>query len=182
MRVYELAKKLGMESRILIPELVQLGIEVTSHSNTLDDDSVRRALEALQGKKVTDIAEDSKKRPRKSSSKAASVAKKDKGQAATAVEEPKKPEKKHILIKKKKVEEEPQPESLDSDLRDRSLIGVSEADVSAEATSLTKEDSEVPSALSPEVAAVDNSLTSPTVAEDSATGVKSDSGGGCRYF
>ena len=50
MRVYELAKKLGMESRLLIPELVRLGIEVTSHSNTLDEDTARRIMEALQGK------------------------------------------------------------------------------------------------------------------------------------
>jgi len=50
MRVYELAKQLGMESRLLIPELVRLGIEVTSHSNTLDDETARRIMEALQGK------------------------------------------------------------------------------------------------------------------------------------
>ena len=33
MRVYELAKQLGMENRELIPELKRLGIPVASHSS-----------------------------------------------------------------------------------------------------------------------------------------------------
>ena len=121
MRVYELAKKLGMESRILIPELVQLGIEVTSHSNTLDEESVQRALGALQGQGKISMKEagDSKKRGRKLMGKTVGTAgKKDKGLgvSSTAVEEPKKPEKKHILIKRKKVEEEPTSELLGSEV------------------------------------------------------------------
>ena len=51
MRVYELAKKLGMESRLLITELGRLGIEVSSHSNALDDETARRVIDAIQGKK-----------------------------------------------------------------------------------------------------------------------------------
>ena len=39
MRVHEIAKKIGMESRLLIPELVRLGIQVSSHSNSVDDDA-----------------------------------------------------------------------------------------------------------------------------------------------
>lgn len=50
MRVYELAKQLGMENRELIPELKRLGIPVASHSSALDDDSVRVALEKLTSK------------------------------------------------------------------------------------------------------------------------------------
>ncbi len=47
MRVYELAKQLGMENRDLIPELKRMGITVTSHSSTLDDGVVQKALEKL---------------------------------------------------------------------------------------------------------------------------------------
>ena len=38
MRVYELAKQLGMENRELIPELKRLGIPVASHSSALDEE------------------------------------------------------------------------------------------------------------------------------------------------
>ena len=50
MRVHEIAKKLGMESRLLIPELVRLGIQVSSHSNTVDDDAAQWAMDVLLGK------------------------------------------------------------------------------------------------------------------------------------
>ncbi|NKB81490.1 MAG: translation initiation factor IF-2 [Nitrospirales bacterium] len=53
MRVYELAKMLGVESRVLIPELIHLGVEVTSHSNALDDDSVQKAIKAMAEKGIT---------------------------------------------------------------------------------------------------------------------------------
>ncbi|MGB0909977.1 MAG: translation initiation factor IF-2 [Nitrospirales bacterium] len=119
MRVYELAKKLGVESRILIPELVRLGIEVASHSNTLDDESVRRATEALQGKVLADGGSEAQPQARKSGGKVSGASSK-RGHASSSatVEEPKKPEKKHILIKKKKVEEELPPESMISELTD----------------------------------------------------------------
>ena len=47
MRVYELAKHLGMESKVLIPELGRLEITVSSHSNTLTEDDVQKALTAF---------------------------------------------------------------------------------------------------------------------------------------
>ncbi|HWG95869.1 MAG TPA: translation initiation factor IF-2 N-terminal domain-containing protein, partial [Nitrospira sp.] len=50
MRVYELAKKLGMENRVLIPELKKMGASVSSHSSTLDDEIVQRALDKLGSK------------------------------------------------------------------------------------------------------------------------------------
>jgi translation initiation factor IF-2 len=50
MRVYELAKQLGMENRELIPELKRLGIAVASHSSALEDDAVQKALEKLGSK------------------------------------------------------------------------------------------------------------------------------------
>jgi len=37
MRVYELAKQLGLENRDLLPELKRMGVAVASHSSTLDD-------------------------------------------------------------------------------------------------------------------------------------------------
>src|SRR5437764_12886078 len=50
MRVHELAKKLGMENRDLIPELKQMGIAVASHSSTLDEAAVQKALDKLSPK------------------------------------------------------------------------------------------------------------------------------------
>ena len=50
MRVYELAKKLGMENRDLIPELKRMGIAVASHSSALDEDAVQKALDKLMPK------------------------------------------------------------------------------------------------------------------------------------
>jgi len=47
MRVYELAKQLGMENRDLIPELKRMGITVSSHSSALEEDVVQKALEKL---------------------------------------------------------------------------------------------------------------------------------------
>ena len=50
MRVHEIAKKIGMESRLLIPELVRLGIQVSSHSNTVDDNMAKWAMNIILGK------------------------------------------------------------------------------------------------------------------------------------
>ena len=50
MRVYELAKQLGMENRDLIPELKRLGITVASHSSALEPEAVQKALEKLASK------------------------------------------------------------------------------------------------------------------------------------
>lgn len=50
MRVHEIAKKIGMESRLLIPELVRLGIQVSSHSNTVEDNMAKWAMNIILGK------------------------------------------------------------------------------------------------------------------------------------
>ncbi|HEU4683686.1 MAG TPA: translation initiation factor IF-2 [Nitrospira sp.] len=102
MRVYELAKQLGMENRDLIPELKRLGISVASHSSALEEDAVQKVLEKLGPK-------------HKASSKAGEAARGDRhretdvhpaGKASgSAVEEPVKPDKRRILIKRKKTEE-----------------------------------------------------------------------------
>lgn len=103
MRVYELAKQLGMENRELIPELKRLGIPVVSHSSALDDDSVRIVLEKLgskaRGGEVVS-GHEAKKVVRSSKESGASH---ERGHAA-AHEEPPKPDKKRILIKKKREE------------------------------------------------------------------------------
>jgi translation initiation factor IF-2 len=104
MRVYELAKQLGMENRELIPELKRLGIPVASHSSALDDDSVRVVLEKLGSKARSGEAvsggHEGKKMVRPSKEPGASH---ERGHAA-AHEEPPKPDKKRILIKKKREE------------------------------------------------------------------------------
>lgn len=43
-RVFELARELGYQNRDLIDKLQKLGIEVKSHSSTVDEDAVRTAL------------------------------------------------------------------------------------------------------------------------------------------
>ena len=104
MRVYELAKQLGMENRELIPELKRLGIPVASHSSALDDDSVRVVLEKLSSKarggEAVSGGHEAKKMVRSSKEPGASH---ERGHAA-AHEEPPKPDKKRILIKKKREE------------------------------------------------------------------------------
>ncbi|NJN37296.1 MAG: hypothetical protein HC794_09955 [Nitrospiraceae bacterium] len=37
MRVYELAKKLGLENKTLLSELKKMGVSVASHSSALDE-------------------------------------------------------------------------------------------------------------------------------------------------
>ena len=107
MRVYELAKKLGMENKDLIPELKKMGVPVASHSSALDEDTVQKALEKLGAK-----AKGMVKSGAKAGSDEASIADHDvshtsKGSGAKAVhgEEGAKPDKRRILIKKKKEDE-----------------------------------------------------------------------------
>ena len=101
MRVYELAKQLGMENRELIPELKRLGIPVASHSSALDEDSVRIVLEKVGSKgrlgETASGGHDVKRGPRTSKESGVSH------ERAHAVmhDEPQKPDKKRILIKKK---------------------------------------------------------------------------------
>lgn len=115
MRVHEIAKKLGMESRVLIPELVRLGIPVSSHSNTVEDDAAQWAMDVLSGKTPGPTS-----KPRETAvlgnsgakrSESGRPSKKDspspgKVRQEVTAEDVKKVEKKHILIKKKKTEEE----------------------------------------------------------------------------
>jgi len=98
MRVYELAKQLGMENKELIPELKRLGIAVASHSSALEDDAVQKVLEKLgpKAKAAKPVGKESEGRSDKSKSS-------DEGLKAAGEEA--KPDKRRILIKRKKTEE-----------------------------------------------------------------------------
>lgn len=140
MRVYELAKKLGMENRDLIPELRHMGIAVASHSSALDEAAVQKALDQLSPKaKAThqrgtereqDGTEPVKRDEVKKTStlekgavaardsahlgrKAVHETSKSAGQktASVIVEEPTKSDKRRILIKRRKTEEELEAEA-----------------------------------------------------------------------
>ncbi len=132
MRVYELAKRLSMENRELIPELKRMGIAVASHSSTLDDETAQRVIEKLAPKakalvkgetKTAETGDQRESRAEKRGVRshreeggAASQAStretgRDSGRSASArlqppvIEEPPKPDKRRILIKRKKTEE-----------------------------------------------------------------------------
>src|SRR5262245_1754503 len=47
-RVFEIAKELGYQNRDLIEKLQKLGFEVKSHSSTVDEEDVRRALKKAE--------------------------------------------------------------------------------------------------------------------------------------
>ena len=113
MRVYELAKQLGMENRDLIPELKRLGITVASHSSALEPDAVQKALEKLgpkhkTGKAATKGGEsDSGRGDRHRDADGSShhhVAAKGAGAHPVSAEEAK-PDKRRILIKRKRTDE-----------------------------------------------------------------------------
>jgi translation initiation factor IF-2 len=112
MRVYELAKQLGMENRDLIPELKRLGIAVASHSSALEDDAVQKVLEKLGSKhkassKTAVKDGESGRSDRHKDSDIHPAAKTSSGAGA---EEAAKPDKRRILIKRKKTEETPSDE------------------------------------------------------------------------
>jgi translation initiation factor IF-2 len=129
MRVYELAKKLGMENRALIPELKRLGISVASHSSALDEAAVQKALDQLTPKagagqkglmgsdgdqkknstgKAVISGRESKASGREEDAKSAFGGK----ASMAAVEEAPKADKKRILIKRKKSDEEIESEAI----------------------------------------------------------------------
>ena len=129
MRVYELAKKLGMENRALIPELKRLGISVASHSSALDEAAVQKALDQLTpkagaGQKGLMASDGDQKKT--STGKAGISGRESKASqreeeakspfggkiSMAAVEEAPKADKKRILIKRKKSDEELEPESV----------------------------------------------------------------------
>jgi len=113
MRVYELAKKLGMENKDLIPELKKMGVPVASHSSALDDDTVQKALDKLSpkakgaakasgkasGDDVVGKTRDTEVKHEGGHGAKASASK------AAIVEEPAKADKRRILIKRKKEDE-----------------------------------------------------------------------------
>jgi translation initiation factor IF-2 len=130
MRVYELAKQLGLENKELIAELKRLGVAVASHSSALDETSVQKALEKLapKGKLIQKPAakrdetkpeggkrEESKKEPRlrktgapgRESKTAVVEGARESGKAGAigTSDEPPKLDKKRILIKRKRDEE-----------------------------------------------------------------------------
>ncbi len=120
MRVYALAKQLGMENRDLIPELKRMGITVASHSSVLDDDVVQKVLEKLgpklkaHGKATGKEAEADAGRVERSkvgmAPDHAAGAKAGSAQAVSAAEESSKSDKRRILIKRKRVDDVPAKE------------------------------------------------------------------------
>ena len=124
MRVYALAKQLGMENRDLIPELKRMGITVASHSSALDDDVVQKVLEKLGPKlkaheKTTGrAAEADADAGRGERSKVGMAsdhvagAKAGSSQAAPAAEESSKSDKRRILIKRKRADDVPAEEAV----------------------------------------------------------------------
>ena len=108
MRVYELAKQLGMENRDLIPELKRLGITVASHSSALEPDAVQKALEKLGPKhKVSTkgAADPGRMDRQKDADGGTHHPTGGKGAGLHASPEEAKPDKRRILIKRKRVDE-----------------------------------------------------------------------------
>ena len=112
MRVYALAKQLGMENRDLLPELKRMGITVASHSSVLDDDVVQKILEKL-GPKVKASARGAEAdtgRGERGKSGLVSThtvgARAGLAQPASA-EESSRSDKRRILIKRKRVDDAP---------------------------------------------------------------------------
>jgi translation initiation factor IF-2 len=97
MRVYELAKKLGIENRDLLPELKKMGVTVASHSSALDASIVQKVLEKLAPKNKG--AAEAEVGVRSSHAAKSGLAK------AQPIDEPAKPDKRRILIKRKREDE-----------------------------------------------------------------------------
>ena len=64
-RVYELAHKLGLDSKELIEELESWGITVKSHMSALDEETVSLILEAFEEEPTKPAPKSSKPRKRK---------------------------------------------------------------------------------------------------------------------
>jgi translation initiation factor IF-2 len=111
MRVYVLAKQLGMENRDLIPELKRMGITVASHSSVLDDDVVQKVLEKLGPKLKASGRDADAGRGERSKAGLASDhavgAKAGSSHAVPAAEESPKSDKRRILIKRKRADDAP---------------------------------------------------------------------------
>ena len=118
MRVYALAKQLGMENRDLLPELKRMGITVASHSSVLDDDVVQKVLDKLGSKLKTpgrDAEADAGRGERSKIGLASDhTARAKVGSTQTAsADEPSKSDKRRILIKRKRPDDAP-PEGAPS--------------------------------------------------------------------
>lgn len=151
MRVYELAKQLGIESKVLIQELSRLGITVSSHSNTLTEEDVQRTLAAFGSTQVSSSISSKNKSGSGTKLLKKSPARTGRGREAAAEPEPTKPEKKHILIKRKREEVEEAPPEIEAL---ESIEGESPSPA-------TDSDPEQSIPLSPEVSAVAEALQSP---------------------
>ena len=112
MRVYALAKQLGMENRDLLPELKRMGITVASHSSVLDDDVVQKVLEKL-GPKLRapgkDAATDAGRgeRAKVGSGSGHAVGEKVGSTLTASADESFKSYKRRILIKRKRADDAP---------------------------------------------------------------------------
>jgi translation initiation factor IF-2 len=115
MRVYVLAKQLGMENRDLIPELKRMGITVASHSSVLDDDVVQKVLEKLGPKLKASGRDADAGRSERSmvglASDRAVGARAGSSHAVPAAEESPKSDKRRILIKRKRADDAPAEEA-----------------------------------------------------------------------
>ncbi len=122
MRVYELAKQLGMENRDLIPELKRMGITVSSHSSALEDDVVQKALEKLgpklkgstttTGKAAEADAGPAERGKASMVSGHATGFKAGSAQAIPAADASPKSDKRRILIKRKRADDAPAEEAV----------------------------------------------------------------------
>ncbi|BCA55009.1 Translation initiation factor IF-2 [Nitrospira sp. KM1] len=119
MRVYELAKQLGMENRELIPELKRLGIAVASHSSALEEEAVQTALAKLVPKQkspqklVTKGTEgETGQRHKDSGDPGTHHATAKPWSSPSITEDASKPDKRRILIKRKKSEDSTSEEGL----------------------------------------------------------------------
>ncbi len=119
MRVYALAKQLGMENRDLIPELKRMGITVASHSSVLDDDVVQKVLEKLgpklkaQGRTTeAEVSRGERSKAGLASDHAAGAKGGSAQVAVQATEETSKSDKRRILIKRKRADDVSAEEAL----------------------------------------------------------------------
>jgi translation initiation factor IF-2 len=105
MRVYELAKKLGLENKTLLSELKKMGVSVASHSSALDDDIAQKVLDkfAPSAKGGGKTGEGSTPQGIKTAHDAHHV--KAGAVKSQVIEQPAKPDKRRILIKRKKEDE-----------------------------------------------------------------------------
>ncbi|MDH5641228.1 MAG: translation initiation factor IF-2, partial [Nitrospira sp.] len=121
MRVYELAKQLGMENKALLPELKKMGIAVASHSSALDDDVVQKVLSKFlpggKGEGKPGVGQGLRGAHDVGHAKAGTSKMQPPEQSA-------KPDKKRILIKRKKEEEPTEPLSSAQSVESEPVIVV----------------------------------------------------------